>query len=64
MADNDYENYSDDDYLAELKDYVDAAKKGERSKTKAERRKATSRNGWWLYGLVVVFTLIQCFCCP
>lgn len=37
MADNDYENYSDDDYLAELKDYVDAAKK-EKEKDEAERR--------------------------
>lgn len=37
MADNDYENYSDDDYLAELKDYVDAAKK-EKEQDEAERR--------------------------
>ncbi|WP_308888787.1 DUF4258 domain-containing protein [Weissella confusa] len=53
MADNDYENYSDDDYLAELKDYVDAAKK-EKEQDEAERRKQLSEMvggymGLWWY---------------
>ncbi|QIE78480.1 DUF4258 domain-containing protein [Weissella confusa] len=53
MADNDYENYSDDDYLAELKDYVDAAKK-EKEQDEAERRKQLAEMvggymGLWWY---------------
>lgn len=53
MADNDYENYSDDDYLAELKDYVDAAKK-EKEQDEAERRQQLAEMvggymGLWWY---------------
>lgn len=53
MPDNDYENYSDDDYLAELKDYVDAAKK-EKEQDEAERRKQLAEMvggymGLWWY---------------
>ncbi|MBJ7637911.1 DUF4258 domain-containing protein [Weissella confusa] len=53
MADNDYENYSDDDYLAELKDYVDAAKK-EKEQDEAERHKQLAEMvggymGLWWY---------------
>ena len=53
MADIDYENYSDDDYLAELKDYVDAAKK-EKEQDEAERRKQLAEMvggymGLWWY---------------
>lgn len=53
MADNDYENYSDDDYLAELKDYVDAAKK-EKEQDEEERRKQLAEMvggymGLWWY---------------
>ncbi|MBJ7622950.1 DUF4258 domain-containing protein [Weissella confusa] len=53
MADNDYENYSDDDYLAELKDYVDAVKK-EKEQDEAERHKQLAEMvggymGLWWY---------------